>query len=399
MYENTCLKGMKVLDISSYNSGPIAGQILGDLGADVIKIERKSGDPTRKFGPFVNGESIYYQHLNRNKKGMTLDFSKEEGREIFLELVKKSDVVIENFMAGKMKKLRLDYETLKEVNPGIVLLSITGFGQSDSPYLNRPAFDITTQAFSGIVSLTGPEGEAGVKVGPPICDQLAGYWGALGVLAAVYERTISGEGQHIDLAMADVGANALEHWIPAYGLTGQEPVRCGNRWPGSAPTGGYNTKDGDDTVFISTANDKQAETVAEIIGHPELIGSDVYKTNVVRGQNADYINKLVNEFTSQYSRDDVVKMLSDAGVPCAPVNTVKDIYNEPHYRMRKEIVELEHPLIGKVPVTVTPFRPLRTPLNMVSAGPVLGADTETILEDYLELNREQIKNLKENNII
>ena len=398
MYENTCLKGIRVLDISNYNSGPIAGQVLGDLGADVIKIERKTGDPTRNYGPFVNGESIYYQHLNRNKRGMTLNFTKPAGKKVFLELVKGADVVIENFMAGKMKQYGLGYEDLKAVNPGIILLSITGYGQSDSPYLNRAAFDITTQAFSGLVSLTGPAGEAGVKVGPPVCDQMSGYWGALGVLAALFERSISGEGQHIDLAMADVGANSLEHWIPAYGLTGAEPVRCGNRWPGSAPTGGYDTLDGKDTVFISVANNKQAEKIAELIGHPELIGSDVYATADIRGKNADYINDLVNSFTSAHSRDEIVGLFSEAGIPCAPVNTVKDIYNDPHFRQRKEIVELDHPVIGKVPVTVTPFRPLRTPLNMVSAGPVLGADTDTILKD-IGLDDAEIAELRDSDII
>ena len=160
-----------------------------------------------------------------------------------------------------------------------------------------------------------------------------------------------------------------------------------------------NTKDGDDTVFISTANDKQAETVAEIIGHPELIGSDIYKTNVIRGQNADTINAMVNEFTSKHTRDEVVEMLSQAGVPCAPVNTVKDIFNEPHYRQREEIVEFDHPVIGKIPLTMTPFKPLRTPLNRACAGPVLGADNIDVLKEYLGMDDEAIEKLTEEEII
>ena len=167
MYNNTCLKGLRVLDLSSYNSGPIAAQILGDLGADVWKIERvKGGDPTRNMGPFVNGNSLYYQHLNRNKRGLTLNYATEEGREILYQMVKEADVLIENFVAGKTKQLGIDYETLKKINPRIVYGSITGYGQKDSPYIRKPAFDIMSQAFSGIVAVTGRPGEAGVKAGP-----------------------------------------------------------------------------------------------------------------------------------------------------------------------------------------------------------------------------------------
>lgn len=400
MYENTCLKGLRVLDISSYNSGPIAAQILGDLGANVLKIERvKGGDPTRSMGPFVKGTSLYYQHLNRNKQGMTLNYASDEGREIFYELAKEADVIIENFVAGQTKKLKIDYETLKAMNPGLIMLSITGFGQKDSPYVHKPAFDIMSQAFSGIVSVTGRPGQAGVKAGPAIIDEMSGWWGALGVLAALYERTISGEGQHIDLSMVDCGINTLEHMITQYGVTGKVDGRLGNKHASAVPCGGYNSKDGEETFFLATASQKQFEALMDVIGRPDLKTDERSATSVARVENRDFVDQAINEFTSQYTRDEVLKMLEAGNIPCAPVNTIPDLWNDPHFRERKEIVELDHPVLGKVPVTVTPFRPSRTPLRIATAAPDLGANNVEVLKNYLKKTDEEIAQLKEKGII
>lgn len=400
MYNDTCLKGLRVLDLSSYNSGPIAAQILGDLGADVWKIERvKGGDPTRNMGPFVNGTSLYYQHLNRNKKGLTLNYATEEGRNLFYEMTKDADVIVENFVAGKTKQLGIDYETLKKINPRIIYASITGFGQKDSPYIHKPAFDIMSQAFSGIVAVTGRPGEAGVKAGPAIIDEMSGWWCALGILAALYERSISGEGQHIDVSMVDCGINTLEHMITQYGVTGQIDGRLGNKHANSVPCGGYNTKDGEETFFMAVANQKQIDSLLDVIGHPELKTDERLASPSARVQNREFVDNLVNEFTSQYTRDEVLSMLEKANIPCAPVNTIPDLWNEPHFRERKEIVELDHPDIGKVPVTVTPFRPSRTPLRIASAGPRLGADNHEILKNYLSKTDKEIADLKEKGII
>lgn len=399
MFENTCLKGLRVLDISSYNSGPIAAQILGDLGADVLKIERvKGGDPTRSMGPFVKGTSLYFQHLNRNKRGMTLNYATDEGREIFYELVKDTDVVIENFVAGQTTKLKIDYETLKAINPRLIMLSITGFGQKDSPYIHKPAFDIMSQAFSGIVAVTGRPGQAGVKAGPAIIDEMSGWWGALGVLAALYERSISGEGQQIDLSMVDCGINTLEHMITQYGMIGKVDGRLGNKHASAVPCGGYNSKDGDETFFLATASQKQFEALMDVIGRPDLKTDERSATSVARVENRDFVDQAINDFTSQYSRDEVLQMLDAANIPCSPVNTIPDLWNDPHFRERKEIVELDHPVLGKVPVTVTPFRPSRTPLRIATAAPDLGADSAAVLK---ELNKtdEEIAHLKESGII
>lgn len=400
MYSNTCLKGLRVLDLSSYNSGPIAAQILGDLGADVWKIERvKGGDPTRNMGPFVNGSSLYYQHLNRNKKGLTLNYANPEGLELFYEMVKQADVVIENFVAGKTKQLGIDYDTLKKINPRIVYGSITGYGQKDSPYIHKPAFDIMSQAFSGIVAVTGRPGEAGVKAGPAIIDEMSGWWCALGILAALYERNISGEGQHIDVSMVDCGINSLEHMITQYGVLGKVDGRLGNKHANSVPCGGYNTKEGEETFFMAVANQKQIESLLDVIGHPELKNDPRFASPSARVENRDFVDALVNEFTSQYSRDEILKILEKANIPSAPVNTIEDLWNEPHFRERKEIMELNHPEIGKVPVTITPFRPSRTPLRIATAGPVLGADNEEILKTHLHKDNRQISELREKGII
>ena len=400
MYDNTCLKGLRVQDISSYNSGPIAAQILGDLGADVWKIERVgSGDPTRAMGPFVKGESLYYPHLNRNKRSMTLNYASPAGKEIFLEIAKDADVIVENFVAGKMKKLGLDYETLREINPRIIMLSITGFGQKDSPYTYKPAFDIMSQAFSGIVATTGRPGQAGVKAGPAIIDEMSGWWGALAILAALYERTISGEGQHIDLSMVDCGINSLEHMITQYGVTGVVDGRLGNRHANSVPCGGFNSSDGEETFFMAIANNKQFFSLLDLMGHPELKEDERFNTPSARVEYRDIVEPMVNEFTSKYSRDEILKLLEEANIPCAPVNTIPDLWEEPHFRQRKEIVNLDHPVIGKVPVTVTPFRPSRTPLRVETAAPMLGADTDDILSGQLGRGKEEIEKLRAEGII
>lgn len=400
MYNDTCLKGLRVLDLASYNSGAIAAQILGDLGAEVWKIERvKGGDPTRSMGPFVNDSSLYFQHLNRNKKGLTLNYATPEGREIFYEYVKEADVVIENFVAGKTTQLGIDYPTLKKINPRIIYGSITGFGQKDSPYIHKPAFDIMSQAFSGIVAVTGRPGEAGVKAGPAIIDEMSGWWCALGVLAALYERTISGEGQQIDLSMVDCGINTLEHMITQYGVTGKVDGRLGNKHANSVPCGGYDSTDGPETFFMAVANQKQFNALLDVIGHPEYKEDPRFTSSSARVENRELVDNMVNAFTSQYSRDEILEILDNAGIPSAPVNTIPDLWNEPHFWQRKEIVELEHPEIGKVPVTVTPFRLSRTPLRIATAGPLLGADNAEILKEHLDKSDEEIAALKEKGII
>ncbi len=400
MYENTCLKGIRVLDISSYNSGPIAAQILGDLGADVWKIERvKGGDPTRAMGPFVRGTSLYYQHLNRNKRSMTLNYATEEGRQLFYELVKDADVVVENFVAGQTKKLGIDYETLKAINPRLIMASITGFGQKDSPYVHKPAFDIMSQAFSGIVAVTGRPGQAGVKAGPAIIDEMSGWWCAVGILAALYERSISGEGQQIDLSMADCGINSLEHMITQYGVMGKVDGRLGNKHASAVPCGGYNTIEGEETFFLATAAQRQFENLMDAIGRPELKTDERCATGAARIENREFVDAAINEFTSKRTREEVLAILDSYNIPCAPVNTIPDLWNEPHFRERKEIVELDHHVLGKVPVTVTPFRPSRTPLRIATAAPDLGADTVTILREHMHKSDAEINELRANGII
>ena len=400
MFDNTCLKGIRVIDISSYNSGPIAAQILGDLGADVWKIERVgSGDPTRGYAPIVDGVSLYFQQLNRNKRSMTMNYAKPEGRDMFYELIKDADVIIENFLPGQTKKFGIDYETLAEINPKIIMGSISGYGQKDSPYVNLPAYDIVAQAFAGLVSLTGRRGERGVKVGFPIVDEVSGYWCALGVLGALYERTISGKGQHIDVAMSDVGINLLEAWIPTYGMTGQLPELYGNGMATFAPVGGFDSKDGEENIFISLANQKQAEVLADLIGHPELKTDPRWASTGIRAQNREWADGLLNEFTRQHTRDENVEIFKKAGIPCSPVNTIKDLYEEPHYRQRKEIVEFKHPKLGNIPLTVSPIRPERTPLRTDAVGPELGADNEFHNKEVLKKTDAEIEAMKASGII
>lgn len=271
MFENTCLKGLRVLDVTRFLAGPTTCQILSDLGVDVWKIERPGvGDDGRTFAPFKEGESGWYHAFNRNKRSITLNYTKPEGRELFYELVKQCDVLVENNAAGVMKKYGLDYESVVQYNPSVVYASISGYGQKDSPDVNFPAFDGVAQAFGGLISLNGKEDQPGMKVGVGVIDLISGYMATIGVLAALCEREKSGKGQHIDTCMVDACLNFTENAVTYYSFTGEDMPRCGNGHPSIGMTGCFDTLEGKDTFYMNISSDKFAWLILDAIGHPEL---------------------------------------------------------------------------------------------------------------------------------
>lgn len=400
MFENTCLKGLRVLDVTRFLAGPTTCQILSDLGADVWKIERPGvGDDGRTFAPFKEGESGWYHAFNRNKRSITLNYTKPEGRELFYELVKQCDVLVENNAAGVMKKYGLDYESVVRYNPSIVYASISGYGQKDSPYVNFPAFDGVAQAFGGLISLNGKEDQPGMKVGVGVIDLISGYMATIGVLAALCEREKSGKGQHIDTCMVDACLNFTENAVTYYSFTGEDMPRCGNGHPSIGMTGCFDTLEGKDTFYMNISSDKFAWLILDAIGHPELKDDPRCASNLTRRQNAEFLDGLVNEYTSKLPRDEVIAQFQAMRIPCAPVNTIADCFKEPHFQQRGEIVELEHPKVGKYAVTMTPFRMSRTPFRQPEPAQDLGQSNEDVYHGILGRSLEDLGSLKEKGII
>jgi len=400
MYENTCLKGLRVLDVTRFLAGPTTCQILSDMGADVWKIERPgTGDDGRTFSPFKNGESGWYHAFNRNKRSITLDYTKPEGRELFYELVKQCDVLIENNAAGIMKKYYIDYESVVKYNPSIIYGSISGYGQKDSPYVNYPAFDGVAQAFGGLISLNGHEDQPGMKVGVGVIDEISGYMCTIAVLGALYEREKTGKGQHIDTCMVDACLNFTENAVTYYSFTGESMPRFGNGHPSIGMTGCFDTLEGKDTFYMNISSDKFALLILDAIGHPELKDDPRCASNLTRRQNSKFLEKLVNEYTSKLPRDEVIAKFQAMRIPCSPVNSIEDCLNEPHYKQRGMIAELEHPRIGKYAVTMTPFKMSRNTFRKPVAAEDLGASNEDIYKGVLHKTDEEFAKLKEREAI
>jgi CoA:oxalate CoA-transferase len=386
------LSNLLVLDLSLYMSGPYCTQILGDLGARVIKIERDSGDYTRTLPPhFVKENSAYFHSLNRNKESLILDLKKSEGRDIFLRLVKEADIVVENFRPGVMQRLGLDYPCLAEVNPRIILCSISGFGQ-DGPYRERPAYDMIVQALSGSMSLTGElEGRA-VRLGIPLGDLAAGMFGAIGALAALAECQVSGQGQHVDVSMLDCQVNMLSYPAVYYLVAGDVPGRQG-RGHISIPTyRSFTCADGVDVIITATTQ-KMWQSMAEMLGLSELIEDPRFLTNEDRHRNKEALWELLDAAFLEGTSEEWLKKLQEYDVPSAPVNTVDRALADPQVRHREMVVTVEHPDGDKMQLLGNPIKLSRTPGDAYNWPPDLGEHTCSILENLLGMSPDQIADL------
>lgn len=400
MNDSTCLKGIRVLDVTRFLAGPTTTQILSDMGAEIWKVERPGvGDDGRTFAPFRNEESGWYHAFNRNKHSITLNYTKPEGRALFYELVKQCDILVENNAAGVMKKYQLDYDSVVQYNPRIVYASISGYGQKDSPYVNFPAFDGVAQAFGGLIAMNGRGDQPGIKMGPGVVDEISGYMCTIGVLAALYEREKSGKGQYIDTCMVDAALNFTENAVTYYSFTGENMPRYGNGHPSIGMTGCFDTLEGKDTFYMNISSDKFAMLILDAIGHPELKDDPRCATNKTRHDNTEYLSGLINEYTSQRPLKEVIAQFQAMRIPCAPVHNISDCFAEPHFQQRGEIVEVEHHRAGKYAVTMTPFRMSRTPFRTPTAAEDLGQSNKLVYCDALGHTEEELTALKEQGII
>jgi crotonobetainyl-CoA:carnitine CoA-transferase CaiB-like acyl-CoA transferase len=403
------LSHIRVLDLSRVLAGPWAGQLLGDLGAEVIKIERPgSGDDTRGWGPpFLRdaagretAEAAYFLCANRNKKSVTVDIATPQGQAIIRDLARRSDVVLENFKAGGLAQYGLDYASLRALNPRLVYCSITGFGQT-GPYAQRAGYDFLMQGMGGLMSVTGRrDGEPGAgpqKVGVALTDILTGLYASSAVLAALLHRERSGEGQHIDLALLDVQVATLANQAMNYLVSGAAPVRLGNAHPSIVPYQDFPTADGD--MIIAVGNDGQFARLCAVLGHPEWGGDARFATNERRVANRDVLIGLLRGATAARPTQEWVRLLEAAGVPCGPINTLAEVFADPQVQARNMAITLPHPAGGEVPLVANPIRMSATPPDYRTAPPLLGQDTRVVLRDVLGLDEATLTRLAAERVI
>lgn len=383
------LSHLKVLDLSRVLAGPWASQMLADLGAEVIKIEHpERGDDTRSWGPpYLQDpqgnrlESAYFLCANRNKQSVALDMATPEGQQHIRALALQSDVLIENFKVGGLERYGLDYASLSALNPRLIYCSITGFGQT-GPYAQRPGYDFMVQGMGGLMSLTGlPDGEEGagpVKVGVALTDVLTGLHAVAGILAAVAWRERSGEGQHIDLALLDVQVSCLANQAQNYLVTGQSPTRLGNAHPSIVPYQSFPTADGE--MILAVGNDSQFASFCSAAGRPEWAQDSRFSTNAARVAHRGELVPLLRQVTVQRTTSAWISALEAANVPCGPINTLEQVFADPHVLARGLRVDIPHPIAGSTPAVASPLRLSKTPVVYRRSAPGLGADTQHVLQ-------------------
>lgn len=402
---NGCLTGLRVLDLSRILAGPWATQLLADLGAEVIKIERPGeGDDTRGWGPpFVVGEdegdlfSAYYLAANRGKKSVGVDFSKPEGREIVASLAKSCDVVVENFKVGGLKRLGLDYDALSAVNPRLIYCSISGFGQT-GPYKDKPGYDLLVQAMGGLMSITGaPDGEP-MKVGVAVADIFTGLYATVAILAALNERRSSDKGQHIDLALLDVQIATLANQGMNFLASGKAPRRHGNAHPNIVPYQAFATSDGH--IVVAVGNDAQFARFVAILGLPELSKDPRFRKNADRVRNRADLIEMISGRIRTFQKLDLLSKLEAELIPVGPINEMHEVFADPHVVARGLVVEqnlsannLATKMIGN------PIRFSRTPIQYRHAPPRLGAHTVEIIRGELDISQSELDRLAEQGVV
>lgn len=392
------LDGIVVLDLGRVLACPYAATMMADMGATVIKIENpKGGDDTRKMGPFVNGNSVYYANFNRGKVGVTLNLKEPEGKEIFKEMVKKADVVLENYRPGTMEKLGLGYDVLKKVNPGIVYGSISGFGHT-GPLSKRAGYDIVGQAMGGLMSTTGwPDGPA-TRTGTPMGDVLGALNMTVGVLAALVNKQRTGKGEKVDVALVDSVAAAMENITMIYQSTGRIPQRIGNRYESTYPYDTFPAKDGD--VVIAAGNNKLYAILCDVMGKPELKTDPRFAEVKDRVANHVAMREIIVPWTKQHTIDEVDKLLNDAGCPACPVNTLDRLVVDPQIAgARGMFPTIDQPGIGELQITAIPAHTTRTSTAPRKAAPLLGENNADVYGKLLGLDEAKLADLKAKGVI
>jgi len=403
------LSHIRVLDLSRVLAGPWAGQTLADLGANVIKVERPgAGDDTRSWGPpFLSdsegnptSDAAYFLSANRGKKSVAIDFSQPEGQQLVRQLAARSDIVLENYRVGGMAQYGLDYTSLKAVNAGIIYCSITGFGQT-GPYRQRAGYDFLIQGMGGLMSVTGePDAVAGggpMKAGVAIVDIFTGLYATTAVLAALASRERTGIGQYIDLALLDVQVATLANQATNYLISGKAPQRLGNTHPNIVPYQAFATSDSH--IILAVGNDDQFRRFCVAAGAPLLAEDERYRTNADRVGNRDTLIPLLCDMFKTRTKSWWITELEKAGVPCGPINTLDEVFNDPQIQARAMRILVEHPIAGPIPLVGTPMNFSVTPVGTLQPPPLLGEHTAEVLEQLLGMDEESIMKLRSRGIL
>jgi crotonobetainyl-CoA:carnitine CoA-transferase CaiB-like acyl-CoA transferase len=394
------LKGLRVLDLTRVLAGPTCTQMLGDLGAEVIKIERPgSGDDTRGFAPPVmpgTAESAYFIGVNRNKRSVTLDISSPEGQAIIRKLLADCDMLVENFKVGQLAKYGLGYEQVHGEFPGLIYCSITGFGQT-GPYAPRPGYDSLIQAMGGVMSLTGEPDGLPQKVGVPVADLFAGLYGCIGLLAALHHRERTGHGQQVDIGMLDTHVAWLANQGMNYLATGENPVRLGNQHPNIVPYQVFPTADGH--IVLSVGNDPTFKRFCENFGVAHLLDDPRFATNPARVANRQLVTDTLTPLLRSHPTLWWVDKLEPLKIGCGPINKLAEVFADPHVRARGVEVTMQHSSGADVKVIANPVRLSETPADYRFPPPLLGEHTEEVLEDLLDISAEDYAALKAKGIV
>lgn len=395
MERKGALEGIRVLDLGRVLAAPLCAMILGDLGAEVIKVERnKGGDDFRAIPPFKNDKNIYFPIFNRNKKGVSIDFRKPEGIEVLKRLIKESDVLIENFRPGTMESMGLGYEQIKELNPRMIVASISGFGQ-EGPYKNRAAFDWILQAMSGFMSLTGSEETGPVRAGLPITDHITGVYTAVGVLAALYNRNITGKGQHLDMALFDTLITTIGPSIPNYACNNVIDKPWGNK-DVVTPVNLYKVKDG--SVYIHSGSTPLFKRFAKFIGDPVLM-DEKYDSVFTRNEDAEIIDGVIGKWLAPMTAMEAEAKLVEAGIPCGAVRTVDKLFDDPQVKLRNMLIDIEVEQAGTVTVAGMPIKMSDTPCTLRVDSCEIGDSNEQILTGLLGYSADEYRQLVEKGAI
>jgi formyl-CoA transferase len=389
------LQGIRVLDLSRVLAGPYCTMVLGDMGAEVIKVEPPEGDETRGWGPpFAGGESAYYLCVNRNKRGVVINLKTGEGKNILRELALQSDVLVENFRPGTLKKFDLDFESLHETNPRLVYCSISGFGQT-GPLRDKPGYDFMIQAMGGIMSITGEPGGEPIKVGVAVADLFAGQNAVIAILAALQARHLTGKGQYLDISLFDSQLGWLANVAGNYLISGILPKRYGNAHANIVPYQCFRASDG--WFVVAVGNDKQFEALCNVTGKLELAHDARFATNSARVDNRDALILILEPVFVTKTVDEWLALVDDK-FPCGPINNLEQVFSMPHVREREMLVEMEHPTIGKLPLVGSPLKMSNTPVEYNFPPPLLGEHTDEVLKSF-GFSNEQIAGYRSRDVL
>ncbi len=393
------LKGLRVLDLTRVLAGPTCTQMLGDLGAEVIKIERQgAGDDTRGFAPPFwpeTQESAYFLGVNRNKKSVTLDIATPEGQAVVHRLLDHCDILVENFKVGALAKYGLGWEQLKARYPRLIYCSITGFGQT-GPYAPRPGYDALIQAMGGVMSLTGEPGGSPQKVGVPVADLFAGLYGCIGILAAVNHRHATGEGQQVDIGMLDTHVAWLANQGMNFLATGENPPRLGNQHPNIAPYQEFPTKDG--YIILAVGNDPTFERFCKAFGQEHLLADPRFATNPKRVENRALVTETLTPVMRAKTTAEWIVALEEQKIGCGPINTLAEVFADPHVQAREMVVAMPHASGATVKVIANPVKLSATPPDYRAPPPVLGQHTEEVLQGLLGMTEAEVAALREKGV-